>query len=154
METWRPSPLIRVKSLGLHWRDGNLLATKIYNDAGELTGVRPLGGTIEFSETADQAAVREFNEELGIHVEIKGAPIVMENLFSHEGQLGHEIVFIFQVTFPKNAFLGQDEIVFWEDSGTPCRAAWFDLTELDKQNGPKLYPSGLKKILQTSNLCQ
>ena len=68
MNSWRPSPQIRVKALGLHWRDGKLLAAEVRDDAGHIRGVRPLGGSVEFGETARAAVIREFQEELGFTV--------------------------------------------------------------------------------------
>ncbi|MBL3576464.1 NUDIX domain-containing protein, partial [Rhodovulum sulfidophilum] len=68
MNTWRPASGIRFKALGLHWRGNRLLASEVYEDSGRLKGVRPLGGTVEFGETAQTAVIREFQEELGITV--------------------------------------------------------------------------------------
>src|SRR5690606_23067881 len=90
MGIWRPASNIRLKALGLHWRDGKLLAAEVLDDAGHVKGVRPLGGTVEFGETAEAAVIREFEEELGITVKVGGAPIFMENIFTHGGQVGHE----------------------------------------------------------------
>ncbi|MCF4115786.1 NUDIX domain-containing protein, partial [Rhodovulum sulfidophilum] len=62
--------------------------------------MRPLGGTVEFGETAQTAVIREFQEELGITVKIVGSPTFIENIYVHEGSLGHEMLAIFDVTFP------------------------------------------------------
>jgi hypothetical protein len=80
MSIWRPHPMIRVKALGLHWRGGRLLAMEVLDDAGRVKGVRPLGGTVEFGETAEAAVIREFREELGFDVEPVGQPRLMESL--------------------------------------------------------------------------
>ena len=63
MTPWRPSSTIRVKALGLHWRDGRLLASEVNRDDGTLKGVRPLGGTVEFGETWQDALIREYQED-------------------------------------------------------------------------------------------
>ncbi|WP_265515810.1 NUDIX hydrolase [Nitratireductor luteus] len=147
MTKWRPRSSIRVIAIGLHWRDGRLLAAEIYDDKGQVKGVRPLGGEVEFGELWSTAIVREFKEELGIDVSVKGDPLVMENIFTHEGVAGHEVVFIGEVLFPDCAFAGQDRIAFQEDNGVPCLARWFDLSDLDLDSGPRLYPSGLKDLL-------
>ena len=99
MTTWRPHPHIRVVAIGLHWRDGRLLAAEVRDDAGRIKGVRPLGGEIEFGESWRDALMREFNEELGIGVTIIGEPQMMENIFVHEGAIGHEVMFIAEVAF-------------------------------------------------------
>ncbi len=146
MHIWRPAQEIRVKSLGLHWRDGCLLAFEVLDDAGRIKGVRPLGGTVEFGETWQEALVREFREELGIDVSLSGQPLVMENIYVHEGLTGHEILFIAEVQFPDKAYQALEEISFREDNGEVCSARWFDLSELG-EDGLELFPLGLKERL-------
>lgn len=147
MTTWRPAPRIRLKAIGLHWRDNRLLAAEVMDDAGRVKGVRPLGGTVEFGETAEAAVIREFEEELGITVDILGPPVFMENIYTHEGSPGHEIVALFDVAFPAGAFANETRIAFHETDGTRCFAEWFDLEALDLVNQPQLYPEGLKAHL-------
>lgn len=147
MGIWRPRNTIRFKALGLHWRDDRLLAAEVYDDAGRIKGVRPLGGGVEFGETAQIAVAREFREELGIHVVTIGEPLFFENIYVHEGAPGHELLVIFEVEFPAGAFIGESRIVFHEDNGEPGIARWFDLGELDLPGGPELYPAGLKAYL-------
>lgn len=147
MTSWRPAPRIRLKALGLHWRDDRLLAAEVMDDAGRVKGVRPLGGSVEFGETAEAAVIREFQEELGITVKVLGPPIFMENLYVHEGCRGHEILAIFDVLFPAGSFVGETRIAFHENDGTRCFADWFALGSLDLPDQPKLYPEGLKTHL-------
>lgn len=151
---WRPATSIKVKALGLHWREGKLLAVEVLDDRGRLTGVRPLGGGIEFGEPWQSALIREFKEELNVDVEIQSVPLVMENIYTHEGEVGHEVLFICEVRFSAAIFENQSRIEFQEDSGTPCVARWFDLAELDLPKGPALFPAGLKKALQRKHDCQ
>lgn len=147
MHVWRPPSEIRVKALGLAWRGGRLLVAEVYTDDGRLKGVRPLGGSVGFGEPAEAALVREFREELGLTVRVLGAPFVMENLYTHEGSPGHEVLFLFPVALPPSALDTQERVVFHEDCGTPCIARWCDLEELDRVGGPDLYPVGLKARL-------
>lgn len=147
MTTWRPPQHVKVKAIGLHWRDDKLLAAEVYDDHGQLKGVRPLGGGVEFGEPWQTALKREFKEELGVEIEVLGTPHVMENIYTHHGAVGHEVVFIGEVRFSKEAFAGQKVIEFFEDSGAPCTARWFDLAELDQMGGPALFPTGLKQLL-------
>ncbi|NIY71825.1 NUDIX domain-containing protein [Marivivens donghaensis] len=150
MTTWRPSPRIRFKALGLHWREGKLLASEVLGDDGNVKGVRPLGGSVEFGETAEEAVVREFREELDLEVKTHGPALYLENIYTHEGSLGHEVVALFEVTFTDAAFAGETRIEFRESDGSSCFAEWFDLEELDLLDGPRLYPNGLKALLAGS----
>lgn len=146
MTTWRPRQSIRVIAIGLNWRDRSILATEVLDDAGNIKGVRPLGGGVEFGETWSQALKREFQEELAVDIQITGEPLVLENIYVHEGVTGHEIAYVANITFPDGAFDNQDVIHFSEDNGVECIARWFDLDTLDI-GGYQLYPSGLKAIL-------
>lgn len=148
MTIWRPQSGIRVKALGLHWRDNRLLAAEVLDDAGRVKGVRPLGGTVQFGETVEAAVIREFEEELGITVQTIGSPVFIENIYTHEGSIGHEILAIFEVAFPQDAFVDQTRIEFREDNEVRCFAEWFDLDDLDLANQPRLYPVGLKEHLR------
>ena len=142
MAVWRPAQTIRVKALGLHWREGKLLAAEVLSDDGKIKGVRPLGGSVEFGKAWQGALLREFQEELGIDVRIISAPNVIENLYMHEGSQGHEIIFVAEVAFPTGAFAGEDSIEFFEDNGTKCVARWFDLKDLESHGIP-LFPEGI-----------
>lgn len=147
MTVWRPPSKIRVKALGLPWRGRRLLVAEVYADDGSLKGVRPLGGSVEFGERADVALVREFQEELGLTVQVLGEPLVMENLYTHEGSPGHEVLFLFPVALPPGPLDTQESVVFHEDCGAACVARWHDPEDLDRDGGPELFPSGLKARL-------
>ena len=141
------SSVIRIKALGLHWRGPRLLAFEVYDSEGRLKGVRPLGGSVEFGEAAKDAVIREFKEEIDVEVSILAGPMVLENVFVHEGQRRHEILFIFDVAFPPGAFEAAERIQFQEDDGASMAAAWYDLRQLDVDGSPELYPKGLKTRL-------
>lgn len=137
-----------VKALGLHWRGGRLLAAEVRDDAGALTGARPLGGTVEFGEPARETVIREFREELGVEASAAGPLFFMENLYVHEGAPGHEIVVAFEVTFPAGAFADATALRVDEGGGRFGAARWFDLDGLDLPGGPRLFPDGLKRRLR------
>lgn len=149
MAIWRPRGSIRVLAIGLHWRNGRLLATEVLDDAGAVKGVRPPGGGVEFGETWEQALIREFQEELNVTIRIESAPIVMENIYTHEGAVGHEIVFAAQVSLPPGWHDDRDTLRLVEDNGEEHTARWFDLADLDTGT-VALFPEGLKARLVQS----
>lgn len=146
MNIWRPQQVIQVKALGLVWRDECLLASEIYRDDGSVKGVRPLGGRLEFGESWHDALVREFEEELSVQIKVVGKPIFLENIYRHQGVVGHEMVVLSDVVFPDTAYHERDVIEYLEDNGERCRARWFDPESLDC-GGLELYPNGLKTAL-------
>ncbi|MEE7492755.1 DNA mismatch repair protein MutT [Methylobacterium oryzae] len=148
MTVWRPPQEIRVKALGLPRRGDSPRVAEVRADDGRLKGVRPLGGSVAFGEWAEDALIREFEEELGVTVSVLGSPRVVENIFTHEGQVGHEVLFLFPVGLPPGRFDGQARFVFHEDCGTACVARWCDLDGLDVPGGPDLFPAGLEARLR------
>ncbi|WP_108861684.1 NUDIX hydrolase [Ruegeria sp. Alg231-54] len=146
MTIWRPHNGIRVKAIGLHWRGDRLLAAEVPNDDGHIKGVRPLGGSVEFGETWHDALKREFREELDVTVEVRGQPLVIENLYQHEGHQGHEIIFVAEIQCPELLNWPDAPISFTEDNGLSWTTGWFSLDALDT-GGPALYPTGLKGCL-------
>lgn len=145
MTTWRPPQQIRVKVIGLAWRGDALLAVEVLDDRGRIKGVRPPGGSVAFGETREQALDREFREELGCGVTMTGPWTVFENLYRHEGALGHEIVFAADIRLHDAALYDRDVIRFSEDDGTACTARWLRPSALP--DGAVLFPDGLAAAL-------
>jgi ADP-ribose pyrophosphatase YjhB (NUDIX family) len=143
---WKPKPFIRVKVLGLAWRGERLLAGEVEDSAGRVTGVRPLGGCVEFGETREQAIAREFREELGCSATITGPWHAFENIFEHEGHIGHEFVFAANVALGDPALYARETIRYLEDDGLTCTAGWYLPTGLP--DGVALYPEGLLALIE------
>lgn len=143
---WRPKQEVCVKAIGLPFRNNSLLAAEVLNDAGKCTGVRPLGGHVEFGENWRTTIVREFKEELNVNVSVESDEVVLENIYQHERHTGHEIVFAARVDLSPHDLVG-DAFNFAEDNGLICTARWFEIETLDETDGPKLFPTGLKQRL-------
>ena len=147
MTVWRPPQSIRVKVLGLVWRDNQLLLSEVEDDQGRVNGLRALGGCVEFGETREEALQREFHEELGIAVTILPPWHSFENLFVHEGATGHEYVFVSNVRAQNERLRGMESVRYLEVDGTPCRAGWFETSDLP--DGVELYPAALLELIES-----
>ncbi|MGS4884907.1 NUDIX hydrolase [Roseibium sp. MB-4] len=146
MTIWRPANFITVKALALIWQVDALLLTEIYDDHGNVKGMRPLGGTVEFGEAWRDTLQREFLEELGARISLGTDHFVLENIYEHYGQTGHEIVFLCHAHFSDGRFYRQDAIPFLEHDETECIARWMSVAEL-KAKQIELYPEGLMERL-------
>lgn len=146
MTVWRPVQTITVKVIGLALHKGRLLAAEVYDDNGNVKGVRPLGGHIEFSETRELALQREFSEELNTEIKITGSWHVFENLYEHEGVIGHEYIHCAGIDLLEPSLYTQERIVFCEDSGAESIARWFSVNSC-KGGEIALFPTGLVDIL-------
>ncbi|OWV74799.1 DNA mismatch repair protein MutT [Rhizobium sp. R339] len=146
MTVWRPPQQIRVKVIGLAWRGDRLLAGEVEDDSGRIKGVRPLGGSIEFGETREEALHREIREELETEIRIVGPWHLLENIFEHHGAIGHEFIFAAEIELVDSSLYQRDEIHYSEQDETAATARWFGRDML-RDAGMELYPTGLAKML-------
>ncbi|MEZ3161102.1 NUDIX domain-containing protein [Microbacterium sp. BWT-B31] len=102
---------------------------------------RLLGGGIEFGELAEAAAIREIEEELGVRLPAVDFLGVGESVFVHEGELGHEIVFLFRATVAGDVVA--DDGAWFDDEGVPMYVLW---RPLDDASGIPLYPEALEEL--------
>ncbi len=103
---------------------------------------RPLGGGVEFHETAKEALVREFLEELGQQIIVGDQFKVIENLFTYEGNKSHEIVFLFEARFADQSMYTRNEFDIVESGQVIGKAIWRSLEEIQME-GAKVYSIGL-----------
>ena len=111
---------------------------------------RPLGGAIEFGERAREAVVREIREELGVEIREVRLLGVLENLFTLDGQPGHEIVFVYDARFVNESLYACITLPFHEAGWASGDARWLDLT----QERDRLVPEGLMPFLPTAPGCR
>ncbi|MEO8706667.1 MAG: NUDIX domain-containing protein [Kofleriaceae bacterium] len=129
--------------------DGALL---VYDARDANTGElyhRPLGGGIEFGETAEQAVRRELREEIGVELEAVTLLGFLENLFTTDGRPGHQIVAVFSARLADPALYARAEFAY-VDYGIAWTAGWVPRAAFRSRhnpNGPPLYPAGLEALL-------
>lgn len=114
---------IRVLALGIVRQGDRVFISEGYDPAKQQTFYRALGGGVEFGETSLEALQREFQEEL--QAEIRNIKYLdcQENLFTFNGQPGHEILFIYECDFVEPKFYQIEEITFMEKKRQK-RALW------------------------------
>lgn len=79
-----------VRTTALLIKDGKIFLTK--DSKGRYCTI---GGAIAVNETAQDAAVREVQEELGVDSRVNQLAFIVENQFTHEGIYFHNIEFHF-----------------------------------------------------------
>ncbi len=116
-----------------------------YDPLKKQTFYRPLGGSIEFGERAQDALKRELMEEANAEITNVRYLGTLENIFTYNGEMGHEIVLVYEAEFVDRTFYEHEWLECHEDSGIPFKAVWKSLDEFGVE-GP-LYPDSLPDLL-------
>lgn len=138
---------IRPLALVVFRRGNRILVSEGYDRVKKETFYRPLGGGIEFGEPAREAARREIREELRAEIVNLRYRWTLENIFTLNGEPGHEIIRIFEADFRDAAFYRRKRIPVCE-KGWKDRGVWKPLGDFRKD---RLYPEGRLELL-TSRL--
>ncbi|MBP1694281.1 MAG: hydrolase [Chloroflexi bacterium] len=143
----------KVRSIAICvFRVGNkILVAEGYDQVKKQVFYRPLGGTIEFGESAAKTIQREIQEELNLDTMAIKYIGTLENIFTYEGLTGHEIVLIFDGEFQDAGVYHLPVLHGIEGDGAEITATWKELGEFSPGNsglGPPLYPTGLLELLQ------
>ena len=143
-------PRIRPIALCLFRHHGRILVGNGFDAVKGSPYCRPLGGGIEFGERGSEAIAREIREELGVEIEAVEWLGTLENLFTCDGQPGHEIVLLYDAAFADRTLYDQP-ILHGYEAGAASEAftaEWKTLEELEA--APiRLVPEGLGDFLKT-----
>jgi 8-oxo-dGTP pyrophosphatase MutT (NUDIX family) len=140
-------PTIRPIALAVPRRGDDLLVFEYRDPTKDETFYRPLGGGIDFGETAESAVRRELWEELGVELLDVRLLGVLENLFHGFGRDGHEIAFVFGCRLADQTLYETDAVgEVLDDPGT--KVMWRALSTFGPGN--PLYPDGLADLLRES----
>ena len=109
------------------------------------------GGRVEFGESAADALVREFDEEIAVSISIERLLWVAENFFEYAGLNYHELAFYFLANIPENSeILEIDEFIGYEEA-VKLTFRWHPVNELnDLILYPDFLPSGLADIPEST----
>jgi ADP-ribose pyrophosphatase YjhB (NUDIX family) len=107
---------------------------------------RPLGGAIKFGEHSRDAVVREIREEIGQEITDLCYLGTLENIFTCDGQPGHEIVQVYRADFADSTMYEQASMTGTEGGGLVFEALWKAVTDFEREEAP-LYPDGLLQLL-------
>ena len=134
------------------FRDGNrILVGDGYDPTKREVFYRPLGGGIRFGEASQVALRREIHEELGVEIENPRLLGVLENLFTFDGEPGHEVVFVYDAELKDPSLYQRDQFDGQESNGQPFRVRWIDIGSRGP-NEPPVYPAGLIDLLQDGQM--
>jgi 8-oxo-dGTP pyrophosphatase MutT (NUDIX family) len=137
----------RANTLGIVHRDGRILVEELCGKHSKGEGVfyRPLGGTIELGETSKDALKREFMEELGAHISIADYIACLENIYTINGSIKHELSQLYEVKLLKES-LYEEESIPVNENGRKSLAKWMPVKSFVEKR-EILFPAGLEQYL-------
>lgn len=133
----------RTKVIGILQSDNRLLVEEFEGEHSKGNGIyyRPLGGSIEFGERSTAALCREFKEEVNETVDIIEFLGCIENIFTINNRIGHEIIQVYSVVFVDKENYSR-EVFTIRENGRVSLAKWINI--MDFILGEKvIYPDGL-----------
>jgi ADP-ribose pyrophosphatase YjhB (NUDIX family) len=138
---------IRVKALAVIYNKSRThhVICQGYDKSKQQTYHRSLGGSVELGEPAAQAVVREIREELGATLADVRLLGVLENIFSIDGELGHEVDFIFEGRLEEGDVVPLEGGTYL-DVDVPMRVEWRPVE--DAELSVPLYPEGVRLLMK------
>lgn len=140
-------PHIRPLAICIFQRNGKILVSEEHDPAKGETFYRPLGGGIEFGEHSTDAIHRELMEEIGAQAKDLVYLGTLENIFTFNGEPGHEIVQVYDGGLVESGLYERDVISGYEEEvDLSMKVIWKRLDEF-APGGLILYPDGLYELL-------
>jgi ADP-ribose pyrophosphatase YjhB (NUDIX family) len=136
---------IRVIAICVFRHDDKILVFEAYDTIDKKPFYRPLGGAVEFGETAKTAIKREIHEEIGLETTDLKLLGILENIFTHEGKPGHEIVYVYDGRFTDASVYGQEYLTVQKETET-LTARWYKLDFFNDYH--RLVPEALVPLLK------
>lgn len=95
--------IVNIRAGAIIMKDGKILMV----GSERFDYLYSVGGRIKFGETAEEAVIREVEEETGVRMEVDRLGFIHENYFigdspSNSGKLVYEISFYFYMKVPEN----------------------------------------------------
>lgn len=125
----------------------HILVAEGYDPVKKQTFYRPLCSGIEFGERSEETIRREMMEEVNAEVGKLRYLGALENIFTFNGEMGHEIVQVYDGALMESGLYEQAVIVgHEEDVEESFRVMWKSLEEFAAGKSI-LYPDGLLQLI-------
>jgi len=138
--------IIRPLAICIFKNEESILVAEGYDSVKRDYYYRPIGGGIEYGEPGSIAIKREVYEEIEADIINLNYIGTVENIFTYNGDLGHEIVMVYEAEFADRTIYQKQSITGKEDDGTEFKLVWLPISEFS--NGKlRLVPEALIDLI-------
>lgn len=142
--------IIRPLVICIFQKDDSILVAEGYDSVKGDYYYRPIGGGIEYGEKSAEALIREVQEEIETDIFNLKYLGTLENIFTFNGEVGHEIVQVYDASFVDISFYTEDLFEGKEDDGKIFKIMRLPISKF--QNGElRLVPDGLLDLIKQNN---
>ncbi|SFL58945.1 NUDIX domain-containing protein [Gracilibacillus orientalis] len=139
--------LIRPIVICLFSNNDSILVAEGYDSIKKQYFYRPIGGGIEYGELSSDALIREVQEEIEKEITNLKYLGTIENIFTYNGDIGHEVVMVYDASFVDDSLYKINSFEGKEDDGTSFKLFWKPLSEFE--NGQlRIVPESLMTLIQ------
>jgi 8-oxo-dGTP pyrophosphatase MutT (NUDIX family) len=121
--------VIRPLAICIFKNEDSILVAEGFDSVKKDHYYRPIGGGIEYGEPASEAIKREVYEEIEADITNLNYVGTVENIFTYNGDLGHEIVMVYEAEFVDQTIYHKQSFAGKEDDGTEFRLVWLPMSE-------------------------
>jgi 8-oxo-dGTP pyrophosphatase MutT (NUDIX family) len=107
-----------------------ILVSEGYDSLKNIYYYRPLGGNVDYRERTIDAVRREIKEELGEDLVNLELIQIIENIFEHEGEQKHEIMYVYKGDIKdKNFYEKTTPFYISESDGEQAKVMWVGIDD-------------------------
>ncbi|MEF7494297.1 NUDIX domain-containing protein [Lysinibacillus sphaericus] len=137
---------IIAKAICIFRKEDAILVSEGFDEVKQTFYYRPIGGKIEYGETSSKAIRREILEEIEASITNLKHVGTIENIFTYNGDNGHEVVFVYEADVIEMSFYENASFFGEEDNGTRFKLLWKPISDFSN-NKLVLVPNGLFELL-------
>ncbi len=134
---------VRALAVAVLRKGKKVLVSPGYDKVKDEHFYRLIGGGVEFGETSLEALKRELQEELAAEIINYKLLNIIENIFTYNGEQGHEIGFIYEAEFKDRSLYKKEKFQIL-DSHIDNYAIW---VEINEKNADLVYPAGSGELI-------
>ena len=139
--------IIRALVICTYQKDDTILVAEGYDPVKGEYFYRPIGGGIEYGEKSAEALIREIREEIDTEISNLTYLGTVENIFTFNGEVGHEIVQVYDANFVDSSFYTEAVFEGKESDGNIFKIKRLPINKF--QNGElRLVPEGLLDLIK------